>query len=102
MQIAEPFLLGPDGARHGAIGSSELRPWVIEPWLAAPADIVVYEFGARLDSGSQVAADAQILHARGFRRARPLAGGLDAWIASGRIVEHATATVVLDRHKRAA
>jgi hypothetical protein len=37
---------------------------VIEPWLVAPADIVVYEFGARLDAGSQVAAHAQILQAR--------------------------------------
>ena len=45
---------------------------------------------------------AQILHAHGYRRARPLAGGLDAWIASGRLIEGASATVVLDRHKRAA
>ncbi len=45
---------------------------------------------------------AQILHAHGYKRARPLAGGLDAWIASGRVVESAATTVVLDRPKRAA
>ena len=44
---------------------------------------------------------AQILHAHGYRRARPLAGGLDAWIASGRAVE-ATTTVVLERPRKAA
>lgn len=64
MQIAEPFLLRPDGARSGETGPAEARPWVIEPWLAAPADIVVYEFGARLDADSQVAANAQIQQAR--------------------------------------
>ena len=64
MQIAEPFLLRPDGTRRGDTGPAEARPWVIEPWLAAPADIVVYEFGARLDAGSQVAANAQIQQAR--------------------------------------
>lgn len=45
---------------------------------------------------------AQILHARGFRRARPLAGGLDAWIASGRGVAQVTATVVVERPRKAA
>ncbi|CAG0993892.1 putative membrane protein [Burkholderiales bacterium] len=45
---------------------------------------------------------AQILLARGFKRARPLAGGLDAWIASGRDVTHPATTVVIERPKRAA
>ena len=62
-------------------------------------DIVLYCACPNEESARRA---AQILHARGFRRARPLAGGLDAWIASGRTVEQATATVVLDRHKRAA
>jgi rhodanese-related sulfurtransferase len=31
---------------------------------------------------------AQILLAKGYRQVRPLVGGLDAWIASGRAVEH--------------
>ena len=57
MQVAEPSLSRPDSA-------AAARPWVIEPWLAAPADIVVYEFGARVDAISQVAADAQIQQAR--------------------------------------
>ncbi len=45
---------------------------------------------------------AQILHAHGYRRARPLAGGLDAWLASGRAVESAKTTVVLERPRKAA
>ena len=46
---------------------------------------------------------AQLLTARGFKRARPLAGGLDAWIASGRKVAHTAAPIVMvERPKRAA
>ncbi len=45
---------------------------------------------------------AQILHAHGYKRARPLAGGLDAWLASGRAVEGANTTVVLERPRKAA
>ena len=45
---------------------------------------------------------AQILHAHGYKRARPLAGGLDAWLASGRAVEGAKTTVVLERPRKAA
>ena len=45
---------------------------------------------------------AQILHAHGYKRARPLAGGLDAWIASGRAVERTATTVVLERPRKAA
>jgi hypothetical protein len=64
LQIAEPFLLRPDAVRRGGTETVESRPWVIEPWPVAPPDIVVYEFGARLDAGSQVAADVQIQRAR--------------------------------------
>lgn len=88
MQIAEPFLLGPDGGRRGDAGQAEARPWVIEPSLVAPADIVVYEFGARLDAGSQVAADAQ------FQRARQL---YNALIGCIRIVHTEMNAWVLDR-----
>ncbi len=45
---------------------------------------------------------AQILHAHGYKRARPLAGGLDAWLASGRAVEGPKTTVVLERPRKAA
>jgi rhodanese-related sulfurtransferase len=31
---------------------------------------------------------AQILFAKGFTQVRPLVGGIDAWVASGRAVEH--------------
>lgn len=43
---------------------AESRPLVIEPWTAAPPQIVVYEFGARLDAASEVAAGVQIEQAR--------------------------------------
>ncbi len=62
-------------------------------------DIVLY---CQCPNEASARRAAQILHARGFRRARPLAGGLDAWIASGRAVEPATTTVVIERPKRAA
>jgi hypothetical protein len=33
--------------------ASVARPLVIEPWISPPPDVVVYEFGAPLDSASQ-------------------------------------------------
>jgi len=45
---------------------------------------------------------AQILLARGYKRARPLAGGLDAWIASGRAVNRPAQTVVIERQAKVA
>lgn len=45
---------------------------------------------------------AQILLARGHARVRPLAGGLDAWIAAGRPVEGPRQAIVLDRPRKAA
>lgn len=85
MQIAEPFLLRPDGARRGDTGPAEPRPWVIEPRLVAPADIVVYEFGARLEAGSEVAANAQIQQARQLYNAligciRVVHAEMNAWV----------------------
>jgi membrane protein DedA with SNARE-associated domain/rhodanese-related sulfurtransferase len=62
-------------------------------------DIVLYCACPNEESARRA---AQILLARGFKRARPLVGGLDAWIASGRAVNHPTATVVIERPTRAA
>ncbi len=62
-------------------------------------DIVLYCACPNEESARRA---AQILHARGFKRARPLAGGLDAWIASGRKVNQASATIVVERPKKAA
>lgn len=46
---------------------------------------------------------AQILRQRGFVRARPLRGGLDAWIAAGHPVEHGVpASFVRERRPRKA
>ncbi len=40
---------------------------------------------------------AQLLFARGHRDVRPLAGGLDAWIAAGRPVEHPVVALAEER-----
>lgn len=69
MQIAEPFMRGPDGAGLRGNGPAKPRPWVIEPWPMAVANIVVYEFGARLDAASQAAADVQVQQARQLHNA---------------------------------
>ena len=45
---------------------------------------------------------AQILRSRGFSRTRPLAGGLDAWIASGRSVVNKVPAVVVEQPRKAA
>jgi rhodanese-related sulfurtransferase len=45
---------------------------------------------------------AQILRSRGFSRTRPLAGGLDAWIASGRSVVTKVPAVVVEHPRKAA
>jgi membrane protein DedA with SNARE-associated domain/rhodanese-related sulfurtransferase len=40
---------------------------------------------------------AQILLAKGFKRVRPLIGGIDAWIEAGRAVEHGVPAVFVRR-----
>ena len=45
---------------------------------------------------------AQILLNRGFKRARPLLGGLDAWVSAGHPVEHGATVRFESRGKRAA
>jgi len=45
---------------------------------------------------------AQILFNRGYKRARPLLGGLDAWISAGHPVEHASTVRFEPRSKRVA
>lgn len=62
-------------------------------------DIVLYCACPNEESARRA---AQILRSHGFRRARPLAGGLDAWIASGRKVALKGATVVVERPRKAA
>ena len=62
-------------------------------------DIVLYCACPNEESARRA---AQILLSRGFKRARPLVGGIDAWIASGRAVNHPTATVVIERPAKAA
>ena len=62
-------------------------------------DIVLYCACPNEESARRA---AQILIARGFKRARPLAGGIDAWIASGREVHRPQAAVVIERPRKAA
>ncbi|MEO8487735.1 MAG: VTT domain-containing protein [Betaproteobacteria bacterium] len=67
--------------------------------FAQDRDIVVYCACPNEESARRA---AKLLHARGYKRARPLVGGLDAWIASGRKVDQVPQTVVIERTKRAA
>ena len=62
-------------------------------------DIVLYCACRNEDSARRA---ALMLLARGFKRARPLAGGIDAWIASGRAVSHPQQAIVIERPKKAA
>ena len=64
MKSAEAFPLDVKGAEVDATPASTTRPLLIEPWISAPADIVVYEFGARLNQDCEAAASEQILKAR--------------------------------------
>jgi membrane protein DedA with SNARE-associated domain/rhodanese-related sulfurtransferase len=49
-------------------------------------DVVVY---CSCPNEATAAKVALLLHARGFRRVRPLAGGIDAWVAAGLEIEAA-------------
>jgi hypothetical protein len=64
MQIADGLLLKPPHVERGENLASVARPLVIEPWISPPPDVVVYEFGARLDNTSRAAAAVQIQQAR--------------------------------------
>jgi membrane protein DedA with SNARE-associated domain/rhodanese-related sulfurtransferase len=59
------------------------------PELAPDREIVLY---CNCPNEVTAARAAGVLAARGLRRARPLAGGLDAWVASGRPTEEAVRT----------
>jgi len=61
-------------------------------------DIVVY---CACPNEASARRAAQILHNRGFKRARPLLGGLDAWVSAGHPVEHGSAVRFEPRPKRA-
>lgn len=64
MQVGDGFPLKAHPAGTGSPAAAAARPVVIEPWISAVPEVVVYEFGARLDAGSAAAAAGQILKAR--------------------------------------
>jgi hypothetical protein len=64
MQLADAFLLKAGTAGIGASAAAATRPLVIEPWIPTVPDVVVYEYGARLDANGAAAAADQILKAR--------------------------------------
>lgn len=70
MKIADGFLLEAKGTEIGATPAPAPHPLLIKPWISAPADIVVYEFGARLDVICEAAASEQIFKVRGLYNAR--------------------------------
>jgi len=62
MQLADAFKAGSAGIDASAAAAT--RPLVIEPWIPKVPDVVVYEYGARLDANGAAAAADQILKAR--------------------------------------
>jgi rhodanese-related sulfurtransferase len=58
------------------------------PDLVEEGEIVVY---CACPNEESAVAVARRLRAMGFRRVRPLHGGIDAWISAGRAVDHANA-----------
>ncbi len=83
MQTANGFLPSSNATIAAA------RPLVIEPWISPAPDVVVYEFGARLDARSQAAATEQILKARRLYNAvigciRTVHGELNVWVGKRR------------------
>jgi len=81
MQPAEGFL---EDASDQA-GRKRARDWVIEPWIPAPPEFVVYEYGARLDECSQALAREQIAKARALYNdlvvfIRTVHAEMNAWV----------------------
>ncbi len=68
MQVVDNFLNETrSGANQGKAAAA--RPWVIQARIAGPADLVVYEYGARLDANCRAAATEQIDKARPLQHA---------------------------------
>lgn len=60
MPLADEFLRKPASTDPAGVTADARYPLVIEPRVCAPPDIVVYEFGARLDASCRAAASEQI------------------------------------------
>lgn len=73
-----------DGRIPGAV------PFVVDPWPDAlgqhPKDALVVVYCACPNDATAVTTARKLLE-RGYRRVRPLAGGIDAWVAAGGAVE---------------
>lgn len=85
MKIADGFLLEAKGTEIGATPAPAPHPLLFKPWISAPANIVVYEFSARLDENCEAAAAEQILKARCLYNAvircvRAVHGEMNAWV----------------------
>jgi len=63
------------------------------PRLPRDRDIILY---CTCPNEASAARAAKVLMAHGFKRVRPLRGGLEAWIAAGYAVEEVTATLVAE------
>lgn len=86
MQFTVASLLPPppDAAQAKPVAAAA-RPWVIQPWITGPADLVVYEYGARLNADCRAAATEQIDKARRLYNAligciRTVHSEMNAWV----------------------
>lgn len=102
MQLADGVLLKPAAALPGDSGRLAPRPLVIEPWITARPQVVVYEFGARLEPASQMAAGVQIEQARTLYNAligciRTVHAEMNAWVLdrAGARAQHLQAQLAL-------
>ncbi len=85
MQLADEFLRKPASTDPAEGTTDAPYPLVIEPRVCAPPDIVVYEFGARLDASCQAAASEQIDKAQRLYNAvigciRDVHNQMNAWV----------------------
>lgn len=91
MKIAADSLHPPP---HGAVQATPVaaaaRPWVIQPWTTLPAEVVVYEYRARLDIGCCAAATEQIDKSRRLYNLligcmQTVHGDMNAWVLPPRL-----------------
>ena len=84
LDVRSPASQARDGRIPGALTVDEAA--VAQQLAGIPADgeVVVY---CACPNEASAARIAKILHRHGFKRVRPLAGGIDAWIAAGLAIE---------------
>ena len=74
-----------DGRIPGAIAVDERTVEIRIPDSESDREVILY---CACPNEASAARIAKLLKARGFKRVRPLAGGIDAWMQAGYAIEH--------------